>query len=141
MPQNDMSGSITYKQEKFIEKLIGEGKEGNSPLFDDVANKRTELKELSAAQASDLIGELAPTNENDLPLADSLCSDTADDTRSNTPPPMTSEQATYLYDLLEKKSLAVDGQIDVEHLMSRLNTSTASSLIEAFKYMPKLDAA
>ena len=141
MPQSDMSGSITYKQEKFIEKLIGEGKEGTSPLFDDIANKRTELKDLSAAQASDLIGELTPKSEGDLALSDSISKESVGDASSHTPPPMTSEQAKYLLDLLSTKSLAVDGQIDVEHLMSRLNTSTASSLIEALKYMPKLDAA
>ena len=60
---------------------------------------------------------------------------------SRTPRAASAEQIKYLYDLVEGKKLAVDGQFDVEQFFSRLSAPSASKLIDVFKFIPRLEAS
>ncbi len=139
MPHNDMAGSITYKQEKLIERLLNQGEECGNTVFDDLISGHIELKELSQAEASELITDLIANEEEDKLEAP----DTEDPDRPThrMPRAVSPSQLKFLRDLIEKKTLASDGVIDQEQLLSRLNASTASKLIEAFKYIPQLEAS
>ena len=134
-----MSGSITYRQEKLIERLLHQGEESDSTLFEEVTSGHLELKELSEAEASSLITDLVTTEEED--KLDAPETDDPDRPSHRMPRAVSPKQLKYLRDLIEKKDLAHDGVIDQEALFSRLNASTASKLIEAFKYIPQVEAS
>ena len=134
-----MAGSITYRQEKLIERLLNQGEESDSTLFEEVAGGHLEIKELSQAGASSLITDLVATEDEDKLEA----SDTDDPDRPahRTPRAVSPKQLKFLLDLIEKKGLASDGVIVLDELLPRLNASTASKLIESFKYIPQVEAS
>ena len=136
MPQNDMAGSITHKQEKVIERHLKELESFDNTQFNDLKSGRINIKELSAADASELIEALL-THDQDETEAE----DAQDESAKRMPGPATANQLQLIRKLMDEKKLVRDGIIDAEHLYARFNASTASKFIDAVKFIPRPEAS
>ena len=139
MPQNDMAGSITYKQEKVIERRLKELKAFDNTQFNDLKSGRVHIKALSAADASELIDALLTHDQEQAEAEGS--DDAQDESAKRMPGPATTNQLQLIRKLMDEKQLVRDGIIDAEHLYARFNASTASKFIDAIKYIPRPEAA
>ena len=139
MPQNEMAGSISFSQKKYLSTLVDEREGHDAPWFKDLKEGRTDYDDLSAAEASSYIEALTGNKKSG---SESTASDDSDDDeKKRAPGPATAKQLELLRKLGDEKALVSDGLIDAEHLYSRLNASTASKLIETLRYIPRLEAA
>lgn len=141
MPQSDMVGSISYKQKRLILRLVEEIDSFDQPWFPALKDGRTDIDEMSAATASDVIEALLEHQKKTQgrPANTSTHVD-SEELEEKDLKPVSENQIKYLLDLLEKKQLANDGVIDVDHWLSRLTSSTASHLIDAVKFTPQLES-
>ena len=129
MPQNELAGSITYRQKQCLKQLVEKTSDHDVSWFDDLKHGRIDYDDVSAAQASQFIGELTLDDDDEI---NEPANEGAGDTPSKRPPgPVTSKQLDLIRKLMDDKDLVVEGYIDAEHVYSRLTTSTASKLIEA----------
>ena len=138
MPQNEMAGSITYGQKKYLMRLVDEREAHDATWFDDLKHQRVDFDDLSAADASEYIEELTSKDETQVTAN---TEESGDDAPPRTPRAASPEQLKYLHDLVEGKQLAIDGQIDVDQFFARLSAPSASKLIDVFKYIPRLEGS
>ena len=140
MPQNDMAGSITYGQQKYLKRLVDEREEYDAQWFNDLKEKRIDYEELSAAEASQYIEALKP---DDVERDDSSQAKSDEPKEPKQPPgPATEKQLDLLKKMMSEKELVdEEGFVDTDHLYSLLTTSTASKLIDAVRYIPRSEAA
>ena len=138
MPQNDMAGSTTYKQEEVIERHLKVLESFDNTQFNDLKQGRIDIKELFAADASELIDALL-THDQDETEAEGT-DDARDESAKRMPGPATSNQLQLIRKLMDEKQLVKDGIIDAEHLYARFNASTASKFIDAVKFIPRPEA-
>ena len=139
MPQNEMAGSITYGQKRYLKQLVDDRNSHDAPWFNELKHGRTEYDSLSAAQASDYIQALAPNTNKEREPAES--SDANENAPGRPPGPVTAKQLELIRKMMAEKGLVNDGYVDAEYLYSRLTTSTASKFIEAIKYIPRPEPA
>ena len=72
MTQSDMASSISYKQQKYLKKLVEEREEFDADWFNDLKETRIAIDDLSSAQASEFNQALAPNSGEQAALADGL---------------------------------------------------------------------
>lgn len=137
MPQSENAGSISYKQEKLLKRLVDEIDSFDADWFDALKDGAEDVNELSAAEASEFITALLEHQKGG--AQESTASDSTTESGTKEVRPVSDKQMKFLLDLLERKELAKDGVIDVDHWLSRLTSTTASHLIDAAKFTPDLN--
>ena len=92
-------------------RLVDERDAYDATWLDDLKQKHVDFDDLSAAEASEYIEELTAKDETQ---ESTDAEDNETGATSRTPRAASPERIKYLYELVEGKKLAVDGQIDVK---------------------------